>query len=231
MNNEFCTAHPFLIVTLDGGAAAGKSSTARALATRFNFLHVDTGMHYRALAHCLIQANISYENIEAIESFLKYTQFGTVVQGNSAFVCVNAEILEAPTLRSEKVNALVSYYAAIPLVRRFLLNYQRGEAEVARAQGFSGLIIEGRDMGSVVFPDAPLRFFLYADIGTRQIRRAKDSEERDDVQKRDTIDSSRTIAPLTCPKGAISIDSTTLSLEDVVGMITQKIEAFCPDLS
>src|SRR5690606_11407259 len=96
-----------------------------------------------------------------------------------------------------------------------LLAYQRGQAGVARQRGFRGLIMEGRDIGSVIFPDADFRFFLHADPEERARRRAREGQT-DSIAERDRLDTSRKTAPLTCPPGAIDVDSTFLNLEEVV---------------
>jgi cytidylate kinase len=103
-------------------------------------------------------------------------------------------------------------------VRSALLAYQRGQADVARERGFRGLIMEGRDIGSVIFPDADFRFFLHADPDERARRRAREGQT-DSIAERDRLDTSRKTAPLTCPPGAIDIDSTHLSLDAVVERI------------
>ena len=113
------------------------------------------------------------------------------------------------------MNEQVSRFAAVPAVRQFLLAYQRSQAQVARAAGFNGLVMEGRDIGSVIFPDADFRFFLHADPAERARRREKEGE-RDAVAERDRIDSSRKTAPLACPAGATSIDSTHMTLQQVI---------------
>ena len=127
-------------------------------------------------------------------------------------------------IRSPQVNANVSKFAAIESVREFLFNYQRSQAQVARDHAeFTGLIMEGRDIGSVIFPNADFRFFLFADEATRAARRAKDGQT-DSIAERDKLDSQRKAAPLVCPEGAIRVDTGPLPLEGVVehicGIIT-----------
>ena len=112
--------------------------------------------------------------------------------------------------------------AAIPALRTALMAYQRGQAGVARAHGFRGLVMEGRDIGSVIFPDADFRFFLQADLAERK-RRREDEGRVDKIQERDRLDLSRPTAPLACPPGAIAIDSTHLSLDEVVAAAAKLI--------
>lgn len=212
----------FLIVAIDGGAASGKSSTARALAARFPLLHVDTGAHYRAITAELLRRGVSYSQPAAVALELQHLTLGTLVSGRAASLEINGQV-PGDEIRSPEVNAAVSHFAALPSVRSTLLHYQRAQAEVARDHGFRGLVMEGRDIGSVIFPDADLRFFLHADPGERARRRAEQGQQ-DSVAERDRLDSSRSTAPLTIPSGAIAIDSTHLTLDEVVAQVASRVE-------
>jgi len=223
VNNRTVPA-PFLIVAVDGGAASGKSSLSRALALHFHFLHVDTGSHYRAVTLALRQAGVAPDNAVAVDAALKNLSLDTRVEGRAARITLAGKVPEAEALRSAEVNANVSRFAALPAVRRFLFDYQRGQAAVAQAKGFTGLIMEGRDIGSVIFPDAPLRLFLTADPATRAHRRAAEGQA-DAVAERDRLDSARATAPLTCPTGATVIDSSYLDLDQVVARATAIVTA------
>ena len=219
---------PFLIVAIDGGAAAGKSTTARALSARFNFLHVDTGSHYRALTAELLRRGVEAADLAAVEKTLAALALGTRVDDRRAVIEVASRLVPETELRGPAVNSAVSHFAAIPAVRFALLAYQRDQARIAREHGFAGLVMEGRDIGTVIFPDADFRFFLHADPGERARRRAAEGQQ-DSVAERDRLDSSRKTAPLVCPPGATDIDSTFLSLEEVVarvaGMIALRLAA------
>lgn len=212
----------FFIVAIDGGAAAGKSSTARALSERFGLMHADTGSYYRFLTHELLERGVSAENPDSVARALENLPLATRVEGRNARMEI-AGRTPGPELRSEAVNANVSKFAALPAVRAFLLDYQRGQAGVARGHGFSGLVMEGRDIGSVIFPDAMFRFFLRADPEERARRRAREGQQ-DQIQERDRIDSTRATAPLTFREGAVEIDSTFLTLEQVVARMSSVIE-------
>jgi cytidylate kinase len=135
---------------------------------------------------------------------------------------IDGRIIPETEIRGPEVTAAVSHFAAIPEVRAALLAYQRGQADVARAHGFRGLIMEGRDIGSVIFPNADLRFFLHADVEARARRRELEGRA-DAVAERDRLDTSRKTAPLTLPAGAIAIDSTYLTLEQVVDKISDLV--------
>jgi len=208
----------FQIISIDGGAATGKSSTSRALAERMGYMHVDTGAHYRSLTYALLNAGVQADQTETITSELQDLHIGTKLQGHRAFLSVNGTVPDDSLIRSAEVNASVSPFSAIKELRDFLFKYQRSQVEVARENNFAGLVMEGRDIGSVIFPDADFRFFLFADAETRAARRAGDGQT-DSIQCRDKMDSTRKTAPLVCPEGAIRIDTGTLPLEGVVDKI------------
>lgn len=215
---------PFLIIAIDGGAAAGKSTTARALSERFHFLHVDTGSYYRALTAEMLRAGLSPADLPAVEAALAALALGTRVASRRALMEVANRVVSDAELRSPAVNAHVSHFAALPSVRSALLAYQRDQAAVARRHGFAGLVMEGRDIGTIIFPDADFRFFLHADPAERARRRAAEGQQ-DSIAERDRLDSSRKAAPLACPIGAIDIDSTLLDLETVVETVAAPIAA------
>ncbi len=212
-----------IIITIDGGAASGKSSTSRLLAEKLNLLHVDTGSHYRSITCYLLQTGCEASDLAKIEKELKALTLNTEIQERNSLLLLNDQRYEASELRSDAVNAQVSHFAAIPAVREKLLMYQRSQVQVAIDRGFSGLVMEGRDIGSVVLPDAPYRFYLEADAATRQARRAKEGQQ-DTVLKRDQLDSSRKQAPMKIPEGAIRIDTSRMTLEAVVELIFSRIK-------
>lgn len=213
----------FILVAIDGGAASGKSSTSRLLADRFNFLHVDTGSFYRHLTFELLRRRVGADDLPALRATLPALQLTTLVEGRSARMLVDGQPA-GDEIRSQQVNENVSHYAAVPEVRTALLRYQRGQVDVARAHGFAGLVMEGRDIGSVIFPEADFRFFLHADPAERAKRRAAEGRA-DSIAERDRLDSTRKTSPLTCPPGATDIDSTFLTLEQVVEKLAALIEA------
>ncbi len=208
------TSPPFIIVAIDGGAASGKSSTSRLLAERFNLLHVDTGSFYRHLTFELLRRGLAHSDQTAIETALANLQLTTRLNGRSAQMLISDQPA-GDEIRSQQVNENVSHYAAIPAVRAALLAYQRGQTDVAKQHGFRGLVMEGRDIGSVIFPNADFRFFLHADPIERAKRRAAEGRQ-DSIAERDRLDTSRKNAPLVVPPGATDIDSTFLTLEQVV---------------
>lgn len=205
---------PFIIIAIDGGAASGKSSSSKILADRFNLLHVDTGSFYRHITYELLRRRVAHTDLPGLKAALADLKFDTRLNGRSAQMLIGGEPAGSE-IRGQNVNDHVSHYAAIPEVRHTLLAYQRGQVDVAKAHGFRGLVMEGRDIGSVIFPAADFRFFLHADPAERAKRRAKEGGQ-DSIAERDRLDSSRKASPLTCPAGAIDIDSTFISLEQVV---------------
>lgn len=220
---------PFLIIAIDGGAAAGKSSTAAALSQRHRFLHVDTGSFYRTLTWFLQEKGmIPGENEEspAWEDFLNQLELSTRIEAGVARMGINNRF-PGEEIRSPVINGLVSRVAALPAVRNLLLPYQREQAEIARQAGLGGVVVEGRDIGSVVFPSADLRFFLTADPRARN-RRRSDQGQVDSVEERDRLDSSRRTAPLIQAEGSVVMDTTHLSLDEVVDRLSAMIQAKQP---
>ena len=215
----------FLVIAVDGGAASGKSSTSRGLAAKHNLMHVDTGAHYRTVALSLLRRGItSAEAFSAAEKPLENLDLGTDVREREAAMSIGGVVPADSEIRNDAVNAVVSQFAAIPEVRKFLFDYQRSQKDVAQERGFNGLIMDGRDIGSVIFPDADLRIFLTADPEARARRRAAEGIA-DSIAERDKLDSSRKASPLACPEGATKIDSTDLTLEQVVEKISAMISA------
>ncbi|WP_404422284.1 (d)CMP kinase [Nibricoccus sp. IMCC34717] len=221
------TSRPFTVVAIDGGAASGKSSTSRALSARFNLLHVDTGSFYRAVTAEMLRLGIVASDHLSVRDALNKLRFSTRINGRSAAMEINTREVDSAEIRSPGVNAAVSHFAAIPEVRTALFEYQRGQREVARTAGFNGLVMEGRDIGSVIFPDADFRFFLHADPEERARRRASEGQQ-DSIAERDRMDTQRKTAPLACPPGVTPIDSTHLSLDQVVDLLSAQIAKSLP---
>lgn len=217
-------ARPFVIVAIDGGAASGKSTSSRTLSQQFNLLHVDTGSFYRAITAEMLRREVAASDLPAVKAAVANLRLSTRVQDGSAQMEIGGRVVPDAEIRSRHVNDHVSHFAAIPDVRSALLEYQRGQADVARAQGFRGLVMEGRDIGSVIFPEATFRFFLHAHPEERARRRAKEGGQ-DSIAERDRLDSSRKTAPLACPPGATSIDTTHLSRSEVVARMAAPIAA------
>ncbi len=213
------SASPFLIVAIDGGAASGKSSSSRTLSERFHLLHADTGSYYRALTAELLRRGVTPSDLPGIMTALAAVVFSTRVTGRSAEIELGGHTIPDAEIRSADVTANVALFAAIPGVRTALLDYQRSQADTARRHGFRGLVMEGRDIGSKIFPDADFRFFLFADPVERARRREQQGLQ-DQVAKRDTIDGQRLRESL---EGAVVIDGTHLTLAEVVEKLAAPI--------
>ncbi len=211
----------FIIVAIDGGAASGKSSSSRTLSERFHLLHADTGSYYRALTAELLRGGVTPTDLPGVKAALSAVSFTTRVTGRSAEIELSGHTIPDAEIRSAEVTAHVAPFAAIPEVRAALLDYQRGQADTARKNNFRGLVMEGRDIGSKIFPDADFRFFLFADPVERARRREQQGLQ-DQVAKRDTLDSQRLQESL---QGAVLIDSTHLTLAQVVETLAAPIAA------
>jgi len=211
----------YISIAIDGAAGSGKSTTSRSLCEKFNYIHVDTGLHYRSLCHFFTKINISSENVK---SYLDNNtlEIDSLIDGYSSLLQINGNIYNSDLLRTECMNQNVSYYARLPEIRSLLLSYQRGLPIFGLKSGFSGIIMDGRDIGSVVLPNADLKFFLHADLSIRESRRTADGESSN-LSKRDSIDTQRKIAPLVCPDGAISLDTGILPINKVVSRISDEI--------
>ncbi len=216
-------AQRFIIIAIDGGAASGKSSTSRGLRDRFSLLRVDTGSFYRSITLTLLNADIEPKSDQNLADALEGLKLETIIENGDAMISIDGWIPDE-SIRSERVNHHVSEYAALPEVRKRLLEYQRNQVQVAKANGFAGMIMEGRDIGSVIFPEADVKLYLQADPEARALRRAKEGIV-DSMTKRDRIDSTRKNAPLMRPEGSILIDSSHMTLDEVIEEAGKHIEA------
>ena len=212
----------FIIVAIAGEAASGKSSTARMVAKECNLLYVDSGSQYRALTHHCLNLGLSSTEPEKLESELVNLPLGTEIRGYQSHLSLPKGVLEYSQLKSAEVNRMVSHFAALPGLRKILLSYQRRLPKVARENRFNGIIMEGRDIGSVIFPEADYKFFLEANSNARTLRRIEEGLD-DAIEARDHTDKTRQHSPLVCPPDATRINNTTIPLEEVVNLICQQI--------
>ncbi|MDR1457375.1 MAG: (d)CMP kinase [Puniceicoccales bacterium] len=213
----------FITVAIDGAAASGKTSTARRIADKYKFLVASTGSYYRAVALKMMTTDINIDDVSAIQHFLGQIVLGSKITGNVLNITIDGKSFEEKELRTQQVNKNVASYATIPEVRQCLLPYQRSQVSEARTNGFRGLIMEGRDITSVILPDADLRFFLEASAQERLSRRENDWEH-DYIAERDKIDIGRTIRQ----DGVHRIDTGTNGLDAVVAMISAEIDKILP---
>ncbi len=212
----------FIIIALDGGAGTGKSTTAHSLSEALNILHVDTGSHYRAVTRALLDLGVS--SAEVRKYLNKYTlPLSTQVENRRSCLMVDQIRFMQTDLRSPEINQCVSDFSSQPCIRNLLFDYQRSQVEVAKDNNLDGIVMEGRDIGTVILPDADLKIFLQADPGIRANRRIKDGET-DQITNRDEKDSTRKIAPLVPANGCIRIDTGILSIQEVTKSILDVIE-------
>ena len=222
------------VVTLDGPAGSGKSTTAREVARRLGFRHLDSGALYRALTYALLEAGVPEsswpalraDELRALRVSLRPTEDGFEVRVGSRAV--------SRELRTAAVTDRVAGLAKLPAARACLLDLQR------QAGAHGRLVADGRDMGTVVFPDAEVKVFLVADLQERARRRLREtgadasSEARlahqaEAISARDDKDSGRDISPLRRPEGAVEIDTTGLTFEQQVSRVVALVREACGD--
>ncbi len=207
-----------VIVTIDGPAGAGKTTVSRMLADRLGFRYIDTGALYRGVAFEAMAASIPGDKDSELAALCnRLTLSLSETEKELRLISNGVDITDR--IRTPEVTMLASAISARPVIRRFLLNLQR---DLGRDKN---IIVEGRDMGTVVFPEAEVKFFLDADADTRAMRRyheVKDTSDQDleavkqDMRRRDQNDATRALAPLKPAPDAVILDSTDLSIEEVV---------------
>ena len=208
---------PHYVIAIDGPAASGKSSVARELARRLKFLYVNSGAMYRAVTWVVLDRGIDSNDQEAIAKFITDTRLdGKLLDGEFHLLINDADL--APHLHEDRVNAEVSRVSTVTQVRKLLVQRMRNYA------ANHDLVIEGRDIGSVVFPDTPYKFYIDALPDIRAQRRAAQGL-RDEIAQRDRADSSRLSSPLIIAKDAEVIDTSNLSIGQVVDEIARRLSA------
>ena len=204
------------VIAIDGPAASGKSSVARQLARQLGFIYVNSGAIYRAITWHILQNKIGPEESERITQALDSAELRCIVGDGEARIAVN-DIDPAQHLRDDDVNESVSRVSKLPRVREIVSQKLHDCAEG------SDVVIEGRDIGSVVFPDTPYKFYIDASPEVRLQRRAAQGE-RDEITIRDRDDVSRAVSPLVKAKDAHAIDTSHVTVEQVVREIITRLE-------
>ncbi len=217
------------VITIDGPAAVGKSTVARALAQEIGYLYVDSGALYRCATLLALRAGIDTSDSAALAGFADEMQLEFVVkEGRVAYSIEGREPGDA--IRTDEVNRHVSPVSAAPEIRQKITQWLRNMRELG------SLVVEGRDIGSVVYPDSPTRFYLDAKPEIRARRRHAEEVEKglsegkteeevmESILRRDQIDSTRKAAPLSVPDGATVIDSSYMTAVEVVATIKNQIE-------
>ncbi len=221
-----------MIVAIDGPSGAGKSSIAKLLAAELGFSCLDTGAMYRSVACYALRSDVALENAEALGGIARTKPISFVHEaGNPVYKQVFIDGIDVTSaIRSAEVDHAVSAVSAVPAVREALVEQQR-------RMGASGdYVIEGRDFGTGVFPDAEVKVFLVASDEERAARRVAQNADRGigstdfdevlaELRRRDSIDSSRATSPLKAADDAVSIDSTSLSMQEVLCRIANLVSA------
>ena len=212
-----------MIIAIDGPSASGKSTTAKGVAERLGITHLDTGAMYRATTYGIIESGIDLNDLQSIHEFLKNM---ALKFDSFNHIWINGKDV-SKKIRTNKISSSVSAVSAVPAVRFKMVEIQRS---IAKGKD---CVLEGRDIGTVVFPNADFKFFLIADILVRAKRRLKDLEKIgeestlndliNDIEKRDVSDSSRDISPLVQAEDAISINTSNLTINEQVDKIVQII--------
>ncbi len=216
-----------LIIAIDGPSGAGKSTAARSVASRLGYLYLESGALYRAMAWKVVHEEVDPENIEALKSLCHRIEISIRnMQGQSRILVNQKDVTDE--LKTPLLDRVSSQISAVAPVRERLLHLQR---QMGR-QG--GVVIEGRDIGSVVFPDADLKFYLDAGTEVRARRRYDELKGKgynvtlasvlEEIQLRDQRDIQRNLAPLKRPEDAIYIDTTHLTLDQVVDTMVGEIK-------
>jgi len=216
-----------MIIAIDGPAGAGKSTVAKRIAKRLKILYIDTGAMYRAITLKAVENKIDINDEERIVNMAKKSQLELKHTPSSLKIYLDGEDV-TKKIREPKVTKFVSEVSRIVPLRKIMVKLQR---KIAR--NFRGAVLEGRDIGTVVFPNADYKFYLDADLKERVRRRFKELKEtgkqitfkqvEQDI-KRDRIDSTRGYAPLRIAEDAIYIDTTNMGIEEVVKRILREIK-------
>lgn len=214
------------VISIDGPAASGKSTVARKVAGKLGWIYVDSGSLYRAVAWKALKAGIDVENVGAVEELTRAVKMKFSIVADAMSYTIDGED-PGDAIRTKSVNDIVSNIAAVPAVREAVVGWLRDISEIGR------LVMEGRDIGTAVFPDAKWKFYLSASDEERARRRCAEMEQKgigedlkavaESLRKRDVIDSTRAMDPLRIPEGAAIIDSTGMDADEVASLIAAQV--------
>lgn len=215
------------IVAIDGPAGTGKGTIAKLVSEKFGFLNVDTGAMFRCVTLAMLQQNITLEEEDSIQHLLNNIQIDLKEENGELCVLLNGEEI-TNRIRTAEVNAFISGVSSLKIVRSKLLDLQRKLAEG------QNVVMEGRDIGTTVFPDANVKIYLDASSEERARRRVRQNEEKgihmsyeevlESVKKRDKLDSTRELSPLKKAEDAIYIDGTNMSIDECAEVVYKIIE-------
>ena len=221
------SAGPGVVVAVDGTSGSGKSSTSRGVARRLGLRYLDTGAMYRAITWWMLRHGVDVHDPAAVASRCEEPRIESGTDPEAPTIGVDGQDV-AVEIRGDDVNAAVSPVSAVPRVRARMQTMQRAIIEDALAGG--GIVVEGRDIGSVVWPEAPVKVYLSADAAARAVRRALEEggsdveATRESLLARDHIDSNRTVSPLVLAEGAVHVDTTDLTLDEAIAAIVDLVE-------
>ena len=216
-----------LVVAIDGPAGAGKSSTSRGVAAQFSLAYLDTGAMYRAMTWALLQAGVDVSDVDAVSAAAERVKLVSGTDPAAPAIEANGIDVAGP-IRSAEVTAAVSAVSAVPHVRELLVELQRSIIGSS-----NGIVVEGRDIGSTVVPDARVKIYLVADAEARAARRTAElggsvtavGSTKEALARRDHKDSTRASSPLARADDAVVIDSTFLTLEEVISQVAELVAA------
>jgi cytidylate kinase len=216
-----------MIIAIDGPAASGKSVSAKLLAKELNFLYLDTGAMYRCVAFSIMEEQIDISNKNSLRKFLNYFEIDLKHDDGSLTFFANGRNV-TNKIRNSNVSQKVSEISAIPVIREYMVGIQRNFTKD------NSCVMEGRDIGTVVFPDAEIKFFIVASDEVRAKRRQIDLESlgekrslndvMDEIKKRDKHDSERGHSPLRKAFNAIEVDTTNMSINEQVSFMINKVK-------
>ena len=215
---------PALVVAIDGPSGSGKSSVSKRVAAALGLRYLDTGAMYRAITWAVLEQHTDPADEAAVAKIAESVELTSHTDPGGADVCVDGAAL-GDRIRSAEVTGAVSAVSAVPAVRTLLVDRQR---EII---GAGGIVVEGRDIGTVVAPDAPIKIFLTASNDARAQRRAQElghgevTAVRTDLDRRDSLDSSRATSPLTAAPDAVHVDTTDLGLDEVVDTVLDLVRS------
>ncbi len=220
-------SHKKLVIAIDGPAAAGKSTTAKLVAGRLGYLHVDTGAMYRAVTLKVLRAGIAPDDRNRISEIVGSTRVELRRSADDLTVLLDGEDVSRE-IREPRVTRAVSAVSSLHDVRAAMVREQR------RMGKDGGIVLEGRDIGTVVFPDADLKFFMVATIEARALRRQAELRERGveaeldslrrEIEERDRTDSTRSESPLRKAADAIEVDTSSMTIAEQVEFVVQKVK-------
>ena len=223
---------PSPVIAVDGPAGSGKSSVCRSVADRLHLRYLDTGAMYRAMTWAMLDRGVDVDDVDAVRDAAQSIRIVSGTDPLAPTIHVGAVDVSLP-IRGDEVTAAVSAVSAVPEVRTALVELQRAEVRRAEESG-TGIVVEGRDITTVVLPDADLKVFITADAAVRAARRARQDVElgKDGVdvartetalRERDAKDSSRQVSPLAQSEDAVVLDTTDLSLEQAIDTLAAMI--------